>query len=87
MELIITIISAIIGVIGTIAAVVAAIYAVRNDKAHIRKCIRKNEEKINKLESQMFIKYHNKFGAGYASPEQEKIMKLKQEIRDLEDRL
>ena len=87
MELIITIISAIIGVIGTIAAVVAAIYAVRNDKGRIRKSIRKKQEKINKLELIKDIKYHNKFGAGYASPEQEKIMKLKQEIRDLEDRL
>lgn len=80
MELIITIISA-------FAAVVAAVYAVRNDKAHIRKCIRKKEKKINKLESQMFIKYHNKFGGGSVSPEQEQINKLKQEIRDLEDRL
>ena len=87
MELIITIISAIIGVIGTIAAVVAAVYAVRNDKAHIRKRIRKKESKINDLESQIFTKYHNKFGGGSVSPEQEQINKLKQEIRDLEDRL
>ena len=79
MELIITIISA-------FAAVVAAVYAVRNDKAHIRKCIRKKESKINKLESQIFTKYHNKFYTG-VSPEQEKIDKLKQEIEDLEDRL
>ena len=47
MERILTIISA-------IAAVVAAIYAVRNDKAHIRKSIRKKESEINKLESQIF---------------------------------
>jgi cell division protein FtsL len=80
MELIITIISA-------IAAVVAAVYAVRNDKAHIRKRIRKKEEKINKLESQIFIKYHNKLGGGSTSPEQKQINKLKQEISDLEDRL
>ena len=86
MELIITIISAIIGVIGTIAAVVAAVYAVRNDKGRIRKSIRKKESKINKLESQIFTKYHNKFYTGI-SPEQEKINKLKQEIEDLEDRL
>ena len=79
MELIITIISA-------FAAVVAAVYAVRNDKAHIRKCIRKKESKINDLESQIFTKYHNKFYTGI-SPEQEKINKLKQEIKDLEDRL
>lgn len=77
----------IIGVIGTIAAVVAAVYAVRNDKAHIRNCIRKKREKINRLESQKFIKYRNKFGADRVSPEQRKIDKLKQEIRDLEDRL
>lgn len=76
----------IITIIGTFAAVVAAIYAVRNDKAHIRKCIRKKESKINKLESQIFTKYHNKFYTGI-SPEQEKIDKLKQEIEDLEDRL
>lgn len=87
MELIITIISAIIGVIGTIAAVVAAVYAVRNDKAHIRKCIRQKQEKISKLETQKFIKYRNKFGAGSVSPEQDKIDKLNQEIKDLEDRL
>lgn len=77
----------IIGVIGTIAAVVAAVYAVRNDKAHIRKRIRKKLEKINRLESQKSIKYRNKFGAGSVSPEQDKINKLKQEIKDLEDRL
>ena len=86
MELIITIISAIIGVIGTIAAVVAAIYAVRNDKGRIRKSIRKKQDKIQKLENQIFIKYRDSFGAGI-TPEQEKIYKLKQEIRDLEDRL
>lgn len=79
MELIITIISA-------FAAVVAAVYAVRNDKAHIRKRIRKKQDKINDLESQIFTKYHNKFYTGI-SPEQEKINKLKQEIKDLEDRL
>ena len=76
----------IIAIIGAFAAVVAAVYAVRNDKAHIRKCIRKKESEINKLESQIFTKYHNKFYTGI-SPEQEKIDKLKQEIRDLEDRL
>lgn len=80
MNLIITIISA-------VAAVIAAVYAVRNDKAHIRKCIRKKEEKINKLESHKFIKYHNKIGGGSVSPEQDKIDKLNQEIKDLEDRL
>ena len=74
-------------IIGTIAAVVAAVYAVRNDKAHIRKCIRQKEDKISKLEHQIFIKYHNTIGAGSVSPEQDKIDKLKQEIRDLEDRL
>lgn len=30
-----------IGIIAALASVIAAIYAVRNDKAHIRKCIRK----------------------------------------------
>ncbi|MBQ8058893.1 MAG: hypothetical protein IJ199_03610 [Prevotella sp.] len=77
----------IIGVIGTIAAVVAAVYAVRNDKAHIRKCIRKKHEKIHRLEQIKDIKYRNKFGAGNVSPEQDKIDKLNQEIKDLEDRL
>ncbi len=76
----------IITIIGTIAAVVAAVYAVRNDKAHIRKSIRKKQHKINDLEFQKDIKYHNKFYTG-VSPEQEKINKLKQEIKDLEDRL
>ena len=79
MELILTIISA-------FAAVVAAAYAVRNDKGRIRKSIRKKQDKIQKLENQIFIKYRDSFGAGI-TPEQEKIMKLKQEIRDLEDRL
>ena len=77
----------IITIIGTIAAVVAAIYAVRNDKGRIRKSIRKKQHKINDLEFQKDIKYHNKFGAGSVSPEQDKINKLKQEIEDLEDRL
>ena len=77
----------IITIIGTIAAVVAAIYAVRNDKGGIRKSIRKKQEKINDLEFQKDIKYRNKFGAGSVSPEQDKINKLKQEIKDLEDRL
>ena len=80
MELIITI-------IGTFAAVIAAVYAVRNDKAHIRNRIRRKKEKINKLKTQIFIKDHNKFGGGSVSPEQEKIDKLNQEIKDLEDRL
>lgn len=80
MELIITIIS-------VFAAVVAAVYAVRNDKAHIRKRIRQKQWKINKLESQKFIKYHNIIGGGSVSPEQDKIDKLNQEIKDLEDRL
>ena len=43
MELIITIISA-------IAAVVAAVYAVRNDKAHIKKRIRQKRDKISQLD-------------------------------------
>ena len=77
----------IIAIIGALAAVVAAVYAVRNDKAHIRKRIRKKEEKINKLESRKSFKYRNVLGGGSVSPEQEKIDKLKQEIRDLEDRL
>ena len=77
----------ILTIIGTIAAVVAAVYAVRNDKAHIRKCIRKKQDKIHDLEFQKDIKYRNKFGAGSVSPEQDKIDKLKQEIKDLEDRL
>jgi len=80
MELIITIISA-------IAAVVAAVYAVRNDKAHIKKRIRQKRDKISQLETQIFIKYRNTFCGGRVSPEQEKIDKLNQEIRDLEDRL
>ena len=77
----------IITIIGTIAAVVAAIYAVRNDKGCIRKSIRKKQEKINDLEFQKDIKYRKKFGAGSVYPEQDKINKLKQEIKDLEDRL
>ena len=76
----------IITIIGTIAAVVAAVYAVRNDKGRIRKSIRKKRDKIQDLESLIFTKYHNKFYTG-VSPEQEKINKLKQEIKDLEDRL
>ena len=80
MELIITIISA-------IAAVVAAVYVVRNDKAHIKKRIRQKRDKISQLETQIFIKYRNGFWGGSVSPEQEKINKLNQEIRDLEDRL
>ena len=80
MELIITIISA-------IAAVVAAVYVVRNDKAHIKKRIRQKRDKISQLETQIHIKYRNSFWEGSVSPEQEKINKLNQEIRDLEDRL
>lgn len=80
MELIITIISA-------IAAVVAAVYVVRNDKAHIKKRIRQKRDKISQLETQIHIKYRNSFWGGSVSPEQEKINKLNQEIRDLEDRL
>ncbi|MBR6196631.1 MAG: hypothetical protein IKQ72_03420 [Bacteroidaceae bacterium] len=80
MELIITIISA-------VAAVVAAVYAVRNDKAHIRKSIRKKQDKIHDLEFQKDIKYHNTYLGGSIPPEQDKIDKLKQEIKDLEDRL
>lgn len=80
MELIITIISA-------LAAIVAAVYAVRNDKAHIKTCIRRKKDKIQRLETQIFIKYRNRYDGGRVSPEQEKIDKLNQEIRDLEDRL
>lgn len=77
----------IVGIIAAIASVVAAYFAVRNDKAHIRKCIRKKEQKIGELENQKFRKYHNKIMIGVVTPEDDKIEKLRQEISNLEDRL
>lgn len=77
----------IVGIIAMIASVVAAIYAVRNDKAHIKKCIRNKKQKISQLEFQKEVKYRGKLIVGAITPEDEKIEKLKQEISDLEDRL
>ena len=77
----------IVGIIAAIASVIAVIYAVRNDKAYSRKIIRKKQNKIRKLETRKFRKYHDDFIAGYITPEDENISKLKQEISDLEDRL
>lgn len=77
----------IVGIIAAIASVIAAIYAVRNDKAHIRKNIRNRERKIQKLQDEIFRKYHDKFMYGAVTPEDEKIRKLEQEISDLKDRL
>lgn len=77
----------IVGIIAAIASVIAAIYAVRNDKAHIRKNIRKKQDKIQELEMQKIRKYNNKFIVGSVTPEDENIKKLEQEISDLEDRL
>lgn len=77
----------IVGIIAAIASVVAAIYSIRNDKAHIRKNIRKKQNEIQKLETQKFRKYYNRFMIGTITPEDENISKLKQEISDLEDRL
>lgn len=76
-----------VGVIAMVASVVAAYYAVRNDKAHIKKCIRKKELKISQLRLQKETKYRDKVIWGTITPEDEKIAKLKQEISDLEDRL
>lgn len=75
-----------IAIIGAIASVIAAYFAVRNDKAYIKKCIRKKTQKINDIEFQKGLKYRNKF-VSVVTPEDEKINKLKQEIADLEDRL
>lgn len=77
----------IVGIIAAIASVIAAIYTVRNDKAHIRKSIRKKERKIDRLKFHKEMKYRNKFLCGVMIPEDEKIEKLKREIEDLEDRL
>lgn len=77
----------IVGVIAMIASVVAAFYAVRNDKAHIKKRIRNKKHKISDLRFQKEIKYRDKIILGAVTPEDEKIAKLKQEISDLEDRL
>ncbi len=77
----------IVGIIAAIASVIAAIYAVRNDKAHIRKNIRKKQDKIQELEMQKIRKYNNRLIKGTITPEDEKISKIKQEISDLEDRL
>lgn len=79
MELIIAIISA-------IASVIAASFAVRNDKAFIKRRIRKKKQKIDKIKFQKELKYHNKYVSNITT-EDEKIGKLKQEIADLEDRL
>lgn len=77
----------IVGIIAAIASVIAAIYAVRNDKAHIRKNIRKKQDKIQELEMQKIRKYNNRLIKGTITPEDEKISKIKQDISDLEDRL
>lgn len=77
----------IVGIIAAIASVIAAIYAVRNDKAHIRINIRKKQDKIQELEMQKIRKYNNRLIKGTITPEDEKISKIKQEISDLEDRL
>lgn len=76
----------IIAIIGAIASVIAAYFAVRNDKAFIKKCIRQKKQKIRDIELQKELKYHHKF-VSHVTPEDEKINKLKQEIADLEDRL
>lgn len=76
----------IIAIIGAIASVIAAYFAVRNDKAFIKKCIRKKKKRIHDIEFQKELKYRNKF-VSTVTPEDEKINKLKQEIADLEDRL
>lgn len=76
----------IIAIIGTIASVIAAYFVVRNDKAFIKRRIRKKEQKIDKIKFQKELKYHNKF-LTHVTTEDEKISKLKQEIADLEDRL
>lgn len=76
-----------VGIIAAFASVVAAYYAVRNDKAHIKKCIRKKEQKINQLELQKDNRYYKKYIGNDVTPEDEKIEKLKQDISDLKDRL
>lgn len=77
----------IIGIIAAIASVIAAYFTVRNDKSRIRRTIRKKQQKINELESEIFRKYRNRNGGGYGMPEQNKIDQLKQQISELEDRL
>lgn len=77
----------VVNIIAMFASIIAAVYAVRNDKGHIRKCIRKKEREINDLLSQKERKYNNTFLGGTITPEDEKILKLKQQIADLEDRL
>lgn len=73
--------------VGTIAAVVAAVYAVRNDKAHIKCRIRKKEQKIRELQTEEGRKYGINIPRGAITPQQEKIDRLKKEIEDLKDRL
>lgn len=73
--------------IGIIASVIAAIYAVRNDKAHIKSCIRKKKQKISDLQNQEVRKYGLNISRGAVTPEREKIEKIKKEIAKLEDRL
>lgn len=80
MELIVTI-------IGAVAAIIAAIYAVRNDKGHIRKSIRKKQKKISDLHNQECRKYGLNRHQNIITPEQLRIKKLNKEIADLEDRL
>lgn len=80
MELVITI-------IGAIASLIAAIYAVRNDKAHIKSRIRKKEQKIRDLQTDEVRKYGLQIPTGAITPQQKKIRKIQQEIADLEDRL
>lgn len=77
----------IISIIGAFAAVIAAIYAVRNDKAHIRCRIRKKEQKIRDLQNQESRKYGLNIPRNAMTPEREKIEKIKKEIAALEDRL
>lgn len=76
-----------VGIIAAFASVVAAYYAVRNDKSHIRKCIRKKKQKIKELELQKENRYYKNPIFKLDAPENKKIEKLRREISDLEDRL
>lgn len=70
-----------------IAVMFIAVYVELYDKGHIRKNIRKKQDKIKELEHRKLIKYNYQIDKGKFSPEQQKIDKLNQEIKDLEDRL
>ena len=77
----------IIGIIGAIAAVVAAVYAIRNDKAHIKSRIRKKEQKIRDLQKEEVRQHGFNIPRGAITPQQEKIERIRKEIANLEDRL